>query len=99
MKMNKDSAEFNPFVPEDPAKGFITKSRHTPGLRNARDVCLQIGDEVTYRLLSGDTVKVTITSTLKRHINGAYGYEGVFANTATLGFADELRIIDWKGKT
>jgi len=79
-------------------KGLVTKSRFTPGLPNGKDVHFQIGETVQYRLLSGKMVDVKISTVLMQHANGAYGYEGVFSDDRMTGFADELRIVNWKGK-
>lgn len=79
-------------------KGINMIARNTPGLSNAENVSLSVGDEVTYDLGDGTTVSVTITSSYAQHDNGAYGYEGRFADDGQIGFMDERRIIEWPGK-
>lgn len=73
-------------------------SRFTPGLKNAKDVGLQPGDKITYRLLNGTDCTGTIKSEFCQHTNGRYGYETFFDDIGSLQFADEERIIGWDGK-
>jgi hypothetical protein len=79
-------------------KGFVFKSRFTPGLKNATDVRLRKGDKVTYQNLSGATETAVIDSELMQHESGPYGYEAVFDGDGKRGFAVEERIVGWDGK-
>lgn len=81
----------------DPMKGLVKKSSHTPGLKNAVDVCLGPGTRIKYECEAG-TVGGVIKSEYRKHTNGAYGWEAIFDDTKELGFADELRVVDWDGK-
>ena len=80
-------------------KGFVRLSRFTPGLANAEDVCLQQGDVVQYQCAEGLVSATVQHSDLRQHENGHYGYECRFHDTGQLGFACELRIVNWTGKS
>jgi len=77
----------------------VLLSRFTPRLQNAAGVALATGDLIRYKLKDGSIVDTTVVSRRMQHENGAFGWECVFADTGQLGFADELRVIDWSGKT
>lgn len=80
-------------------KGFVFKSRHTPGLQNATDVGLQIDDRIVHRSRStGALTGAVVQSKLMQHTTGPYGYECLFDDTGKLGFAGEEDIVDWVGK-
>lgn len=78
-------------------KGLVFKSRFTPGLSNAEDVKLNVGDRVEYTCKEG-RVFCVIKSELRQHTNGCYGYESLFEDNGEIGFADERRIVSWEGK-
>lgn len=80
-------------------KGFVFKSRFTPGLQNATDVALQVDDRITHRShRTGTLTRAVIKSKLAQHSSGPYGYECVFADTGEFGFAAEEDIVDWAEK-
>jgi hypothetical protein len=75
---------------------MVFKSRHTPGVR-AHEINFSVGEVVTYQLLNGSTVDVTITSDFMTHAQAKYGgYEGTFTDTGETGFADVERIVGWE---
>lgn len=79
----------------------IYKSRFTPGLKNGEDVSFNKGEEVTYRLRSGGTIKIIIDSDLMEHAEAPgdkTGYESIFSDDGGRYFAVRSAIIDWKGK-
>ena len=80
---------------------MVYKSRFTPGLSDGRDVSFEKGETVTYRMSSGETVKITIDSEIKEHNQAPgdkTGYECVFHDTGEKSFAVRQGIIDWEGK-
>jgi hypothetical protein len=88
----------------------INRSRFTPGLRNAKDVALQVGDICLWQKYqpskdaaegdhAGPVVRITITSVRMQHVNGCIGFEARFEDTGEIAFADERSIIAWEGKT
>ncbi len=84
--------------PEPPMyKGMVFKSCYTPGLANATDVHLSIGDRIVHQGAAGLT-EATVQSGYSRHTNGRYGYECLFDDTGMLQFAAEEAIVDWPGK-
>lgn len=70
-------------------------SRHTPGLKNGKDVKFNIGDKVRYRMRNGTEYDIIIDSERMSH-SGYFGYESKFSDGRY--FAVEQGIIGWDGK-
>ncbi len=85
-------------------KGLVFLSRYTPGLANATDVGLRIGDDVLAKAQSGAIVSVKIDSELMSGKPGDYGYECLTIGDmpgwpdGTRCFVPEQNIIGWEGK-
>lgn len=80
---------------------IVSVSCFTPGLRNADGVRFEKGEQVTYRLRSGQLVQFTVDSELMTSPGApgdGTGYEGTFSDDGKRGFAARTSIIDWPGK-
>jgi len=72
---------------------LVFKSRHTPDVK-INETKINIGETVVYKLLTGETTRVKVTSEPTTHARcRSYGYEGVFSDDGKVGFADNARII------
>jgi len=78
---------------------IISKSKFTPGAE-ARDVHLEIGEVVLYKLLNGETEAFTIDSPPMDHemCIAPWGYEAISREDGGRYFIDSERIISWEGK-
>lgn len=75
----------------------VSRSRHTPGLKDGASVRFEKGEKVHYRMRDGTEYDIVIKSERMKHTSGFYGYESSFPDGA-LCFAVEQGIIDWEGK-
>ncbi len=76
----------------------VLLSKFTLGIE-AHQTQFQKGDEVTYELLNGQRLQVTIQSDFMHHARARIGgYEAIFSDDNKLAFADIERIVDWPGK-
>jgi hypothetical protein len=74
----------------------IYKSRHTPDLKNGKDVHFAFGERCVYERRNGKIINIIIASEIMSHDEcPSGGYESLFLDSNELYFASAAQILKW----